>query len=76
MTLIEARSILKPPLVFGDERQIAARQFIERVHEAKEILARCRNHAWNCKCLDAYSKDETKEAEASVRSSDKHPVAQ
>lgn len=63
MTLIEAKSILEPPLVFGDERQIAARQFIERVFEAKEVLSRCKNHLWNCSCLDAYSKDETKEAE-------------
>lgn len=63
MTLREAKSILQPPLVFGDERQIAARRFIERVFEAKEILMRCRHHVWNCACLDAYTKDETKEAE-------------
>lgn len=41
-TLKSALDELKPPLVFGDERQIAARKFLEKVEEACDAIRGCK----------------------------------
>jgi hypothetical protein len=41
MTLTEARKILKPPLIFGNDAQIKAARFIEQVEECKEAILAC-----------------------------------
>jgi hypothetical protein len=43
MTESEARDILKPPLKFGDERQIAANLFLERVEQCVGAILACEN---------------------------------
>lgn len=41
MTRAEAESVLYQPLRFGDEKQISARRFLERLAEAEERLETC-----------------------------------
>jgi len=41
MNAAEARKILKPPLKFGDDTQIRARQALERILIAKEFIINC-----------------------------------
>jgi hypothetical protein len=43
MTIEEANYILRPPLVFGDERQIEARRFLEAVEAAKDEIRACKH---------------------------------
>jgi len=68
MTLQEAREYLKPPLIFGNAKQIDARKFLEKVVEAKEKITKCsRGHAvyksankWKlaqCDCVVDYPDD-------------------
>lgn len=38
MTVKEAKEVLSGKLVFGDEKQIKARKFLEQVEEAKEVI--------------------------------------
>jgi len=40
VTVAEARKTLRPPLKFGDEKQIAAHRFLEAVELAKEAIER------------------------------------
>lgn len=41
MNLAEAKQLLSGRLVFGDETQIAARKFLERVEEAADAIRAC-----------------------------------
>lgn len=43
MTVAEAKKALEPPLVFGNEAQIKALAFLEKVEEAKARIAECEN---------------------------------
>lgn len=74
MDLREARRILTPPLVFGDDRQIRAHEFLVKVEEAKEKIRACahddhrfsRADKWNvarCSCIVEFS-DEVRIAAA------------
>ena len=54
MELKEAREYLKPPLIFGNARQIDARKFLERVAEAKERIEACRQQHAVYKCADRW----------------------
>jgi len=68
MKLLEARSILSPPLVFGDDRQIRAHEFLVAVEDALEHVRACpRDHRVHkgqinrricvCDCVDGFDVD-------------------
>lgn len=42
MRQVEALAALEPPLRFGDDRQIAARQYLDHLHAVRLRLMRCR----------------------------------
>jgi len=64
MKLTEARRILRPPLKFGDAKQIEAHELIVQAEEAKEKIRACRRghvhaHAskWEiaaCECIAGF----------------------
>lgn len=49
MTVSAAFKTLKPPLVFGDDKQIAAAEFIATVEACVEATKRCDHQSFDCK---------------------------
>lgn len=57
-TVKQALKILKPPLKFGNERQIAARQLLEKVYEAKDLMLTCEKKDHKELALERFDEDE------------------
>ncbi len=49
MTVSRALLDLKPPLVFGSEKQIEAAEFISKVESCVEAVKKCEHKTFDCK---------------------------
>jgi len=67
VTIRKARLALTGKLIFGNENQIRALQFLREVNECAEKLGSCLHQEWNCPCTSHFDDDVVRAALDRIR---------